>query len=97
MSALVVNELLIDSMMNSDVFERFERTRGGLLIPVLLFVVGAVATVLAIKTVHGVAIEQLERSAPTGPVNGDSDAAVDLLPVDVANEPAAPQRGHTNL
>jgi hypothetical protein len=97
MSAAAVNPFAIETMMNTEVFERFEKTRGGLLIPVLLFVVGAVATLIAIKTVHGVAVEQLERSAPAGPVDNDADSAVELPRAEQANEPAVPERGQPNL
>ena len=44
--------------MNSDAFERFEKGRGGWLIPLTLFLVGAVATLIAIDTVMRVAVEQ---------------------------------------
>ena len=97
MSAPGVNLLSMEAIMNADVFERFEKTRGGLLIPVLLFVVGAVATLIAIKTVHGVVIEQIERSAPAGPGERDEDSAVDLLRAEAASEPGVPERGQSNL
>lgn len=97
MSAPLVNPFAIETMMNTEAFERFEKTRRGLLIPVLLFVVGAVATLIAIKTVHGVAVEQLERSAPADPGDRDADAAAELPRAEQANESAVPERGQAKL
>lgn len=38
--------------MHSDPFERFERSRGGLLIPVAVFAVGAILTTVAIDRLN---------------------------------------------
>jgi hypothetical protein len=97
MSAAAISQSWIDTLMNTEVFERFEKTRGGLLIPVLLFVVGAVATVMAIRSVHGVARQQLERSDPAGPVEGDPGRSAAAPRGDVANDRAVPERGQWNL
>jgi hypothetical protein len=39
-------------IMSDDPFQRFERSRGGLLIPLCLFVLGAVPTALAIDAIN---------------------------------------------
>lgn len=44
--------------MSEDPFARFERSRGGWLIPVAIFLLGAVPTVLAIRTIDGMALMQ---------------------------------------
>jgi hypothetical protein len=44
--------------MTNDPFERFERSRGGLLIPVLLFILGAVPTALAIRALHDLEVSE---------------------------------------
>lgn len=44
--------------MNADAFERFETSRSGLLIPLAVFVVGAIATVVAITTVNQLALRE---------------------------------------
>ncbi|MDG2222193.1 MAG: hypothetical protein P8L85_12500 [Rubripirellula sp.] len=38
--------------MSEDPFARFERSRSGWLLPVALFVLGAIPTALAVSTVH---------------------------------------------
>ncbi|MGI9474974.1 MAG: hypothetical protein ACR2NZ_25810 [Rubripirellula sp.] len=44
--------------MSQDPFEQFERSRGGLLIPILVFAVGALVTVVAIKTLQDLRIRE---------------------------------------
>ena len=67
----------------NDPFERFERSRGGLLIPVLLFFAGAVPTIVAIRALDGLIaiedsadVEQIESKAVQDEVNDG-----DQLPV----------------
>ena len=55
--------------MNGDPFERFERSRGGLLIPVLIFIVGAVLTTLALRGLDGlVSLKGLADEPPAAAV-----------------------------
>lgn len=62
--------------MNGDPFERFERSRGGLLIPILIFVVGAILTTFALSRLSDlVSLEQLA-----------DEPAADVEPA--GNEPA---------
>ncbi len=49
--------------MHGDAFERFETSRGGLLIPVVLFVLGAIATVVAVRAINDLAIRAAEKEA----------------------------------
>lgn len=49
--------------MHGDAFERFETSRGGLLIPVLLFLLGAIATVVAVRAINDLAIRAAEKEA----------------------------------
>lgn len=72
--------------MTTDPFENFERSRIGLSIPAVLFMVGGVLTYLSINSLHGVLLREEEaararqsqlevpgRDVPTGnaPVAGD--------------------------
>ena len=63
--------------MNDDLFQRFERSRGGLLIPVLLFILGAVPTILALRAMNPLAVLQ---DAP--PAQGEFKPAVDNAAAD---------------
>ncbi|MGB7325640.1 MAG: hypothetical protein WBD31_12270 [Rubripirellula sp.] len=42
--------------MSIDPFERFESSRGGLLIPVGLFIIGSIATTIAVAALHRIEI-----------------------------------------
>ena len=44
--------------MSQDPFEQFERSRGGMLIPVVVFAIGAVLTLVAIDLLHGVRVRE---------------------------------------
>jgi hypothetical protein len=87
-------ELTLAPMME-DPFEQFERSRGGLLIPVLLFLVGMVPTAMAIRAMgdlesgEGDAAEfvAIDRENETGqnpvaetPVETDPDTQEDAVP-----------------
>ena len=63
--------------MNGDPFERFERSRGGLLIPVLIFIVGAVLTTFAVSSLNQlIRMEALADQPPAAiePVAMESEA-----------------------
>lgn len=52
-------------IMSGDPFERFERSRSGLLIPVLIFIVGAMLTTLALRSLNDLAsMENLAEEPP---------------------------------
>jgi hypothetical protein len=59
--------------MNQDPFARFERSRAGILIPVILFGVGAVLTTLSIAMVDRVMIREeareMDNQAPVEPAD----------------------------
>ena len=74
--------------MTTDPFENFERSRIGLSIPAVLFLVGGVLTYLSINSLHGVLLREAEaararqselegqgRDVPTGNAPVADDAA----------------------
>ncbi len=46
--------------MSTDPFEQFERSRGGLVIPLALFVMGGCLTYAAVSSLHGVVLREAE-------------------------------------
>lgn len=71
--------------MSDDPFERFERSRGGLLIPLLLFILGAVPTTLAIGSMSQLAVVEHARRADAA----IKDGAIQDVANHGAEEPAA--------
>ena len=72
--------------MSDDPFARFERSRGGLLIPVALFVLGAVPTGLAIG-----ALDRLETIEEAPAAGNDAVEVRDGGPIaELDNEDAEP-------
>lgn len=70
--------------MNHDAFERFESSRRGWLIPVALFLLGAVATLFAIDAVMDVAMKQMQAASDqqqAAEAGGENTAANAALPV----------------
>ncbi len=85
---LIPIETVLLKLMNGDPFEQFERSRGGLLIPVLIFIVGAVLTTFAVSSLNRLvrvealadqppaAIEQLAMDSEAGKA-GENEGAVE--------------------
>ena len=96
------NQNTLSSIMSGDPFERFERSRGGLLIPVLIFIVGAMLTTLALRSLDdlvslkGLADERpaLVEPAAAEPVieNKPNGAAEPAIKSEVENENQEPPR-----
>lgn len=83
MAAIVIEKAVISSepptephrSMTHDPFERLERSRGGLWIPALLFVLGAVPTALAIR-----ALDEIEGREDTQEEIMDEGAPEEVQP-----------------
>ena len=58
--------------MTTDPFEKFERSRGGLSIPLAVFIFGGLLTYLAVSSLHGIAIrhDEANRSLEERRANG---------------------------
>ena len=54
--------------MSGDPFERFERSRGGLLIPLLIFIIGAMLTTLALGSLDDLVSMEDLADEPHGPI-----------------------------
>jgi hypothetical protein len=63
--------------MSTDPFEKFERSRGGLIIPLAVFVLGGCLTYAAVRSLRGVflrqveAAQRLQSAAPDIPADPD--------------------------
>lgn len=80
-------------IMSQDPFERFERSRGGLLIPVVVFILGAVPTAIAIRAMSHLAVledDPVEAApAPDGEV--EEATIIEAIPdIGTDNEEPAP-------
>ena len=53
--------------MSEDPFARFERSRGGWLLPAALFIFGAIPTAFAVSKIHGMALMQQVVDDAEGP------------------------------
>ncbi|QDT05709.1 hypothetical protein K227x_41120 [Rubripirellula lacrimiformis] len=49
--------------MSNDPFARFESSRGGWLIPILLFVIGALGTMVGIRAIHGLEVPSTQQES----------------------------------
>ena len=66
--------------MAQDPFEQFERSRGGLLIPVILFVMGAVPTALAIRAIDGLEVREPSKDDKNpAPENQDAEEPAEFV------------------
>ena len=79
--------------MNADAFERFEKSRGGLLIPVVVFVLGAIATVVAMIAVQRVALDQAAAQQQLQPPAADARGAPESPNDDATADAQNHQRG----
>ncbi|TWU48274.1 hypothetical protein Poly59_51200 [Rubripirellula reticaptiva] len=69
--------------MSIDPFERFESSRGGLLIPVGLFIIGSIATTIAVAALHRIEIPVVTEPKKNRPVVEAAEEATPALTSDV--------------
>ena len=63
--------------MSNDPFARFESSRGGWLIPVVLFVVGAMGTMVGIRAIHGLEVPSIQQAPAQGDLPPSESATLE--------------------
>ena len=64
--------------MSTDPFEKFERSRGGLIIPLAVFVLGGCLTYAAVRSLRGVFLRQVEAAQELQSADPDVPADADV-------------------
>lgn len=89
--------------MHEDPFSRFERSRGGLLIPVAVFCVGAFVTLVSIELINRVAVDEQRRAIELDQIaadrqrqNAEAPNFLDPAVVDQSNEGTESRSEHVS-
>ncbi|MAI30781.1 MAG: hypothetical protein L7W43_00305 [Rubripirellula sp.] len=77
--------------MTNDPFEQFERSRFGWSIPLVLFIVGSVLTYLAVNSLHGIWLREVD-AARAAQVDQGGDLQKSNSPVEIDDSAANKNR-----